>query len=123
VLDHLFTIAVGKESEMSDLDETAREHMKEEPVDELRRLQGQLLRLIVVLRVSPPEADATILTDLASDRWKSQLGGCIAPVIAVHAGGRQKEAWRSSVMNDLLSVVQCFQTANQYRRWVCRVAA
>lgn len=61
MLDHLFTIAVGNESEMSDLDETAGEHMKEEPADELRRLQRHLLRLIVVLRVSPAEVDATIL--------------------------------------------------------------
>jgi hypothetical protein len=61
VLDHLFAIAVGKESEMSDLDETAGEHVKEEAADELRRLQGRLLHLIVVLRVSPAEVDATIL--------------------------------------------------------------
>jgi hypothetical protein len=35
VLDHLLSIAVGKESEMSDLYEPAGEHMQEEPADEL----------------------------------------------------------------------------------------
>ena len=39
VLDHLIAIAVGKESEMSDLDEAAGEHMQGETADELDRLQ------------------------------------------------------------------------------------
>ena len=39
VLDHLLAIAIGKESEMSDLDEAAREHMQEEAADELDRIQ------------------------------------------------------------------------------------
>ena len=37
--EHLLSIAVGKESEMSDLDEAAGEHMQEEPADELDRFQ------------------------------------------------------------------------------------
>src|SRR5215467_7186728 len=49
LLDHLVSIAVGKESEMSDLYESAGEHMQEEPADELDRLQGHLFKLIVVL--------------------------------------------------------------------------
>ena len=42
MLDHLLTIAVGEEPEMSNLNEAAGEHMKEEPeppADELDRLQ------------------------------------------------------------------------------------
>jgi rubrerythrin len=38
VVDHLLSIAVGKESEMSDFYEPAGEHMQEEPADELDRL-------------------------------------------------------------------------------------
>jgi len=60
VLDHLLAIAIGKESEMSDLNEPAGEHMKEEATDELGRLQGHLFHLIVVLRVSPAEMDLAI---------------------------------------------------------------
>jgi len=59
-LDHRFAVAVGEESEMSDLDEAAGEHVQEEAADELDGLQGHLLDLIVVLRVSPAEADPTI---------------------------------------------------------------
>jgi hypothetical protein len=61
VLDHFVSIAVGKESEMSDLYEPAGEHMQEEAADELDRLQRHLFPLIVVLRVSPAEADPAIL--------------------------------------------------------------
>ena len=38
-LDHLLAIAVGEESKMSDLDEAAGEHMKEEATDKLDGLQ------------------------------------------------------------------------------------
>jgi hypothetical protein len=61
MLDHLLSIAVGKESKMSDLYEPAREHMQEEPSNKLDRLQLHLFNLIVVLRVSPAEADPIIL--------------------------------------------------------------
>ena len=61
VLDHLLSIAVGKESEMSDLYEPAGQHMQKEPSDELDRVQCHLFNLIVVLRVSPTEADPAIL--------------------------------------------------------------
>ena len=46
---------------MSDLYEPAGEHMQEEAADELDRLQRHLFPLIVVLRVSPAEADPAIL--------------------------------------------------------------
>ncbi len=39
VLDHRFSMAVGKEPEMSDLYEPAGEHMQEEPSDELDGIQ------------------------------------------------------------------------------------
>jgi hypothetical protein len=60
VLDHLLAVAVGEESKMSDLDEAARKHMKEEATDKLDRLQGHLFDLIAVLRVSPTEMDLAI---------------------------------------------------------------
>jgi hypothetical protein len=36
--EHLLAIAIGKESEMSDLDEATGEHMQEEAADELDRV-------------------------------------------------------------------------------------
>jgi len=43
---------------MPDLDEPERQDMQEEPSDEFNRLHFRLFRLIAVLRISPPEADA-----------------------------------------------------------------
>jgi hypothetical protein len=60
VLDHLLAAAVGKKSKMSDLDEAAGEHMKEEAPDKLDVLQGHLFDLVAVLRVSPTEMDLVI---------------------------------------------------------------
>jgi hypothetical protein len=60
VLDHLLATAVGEESKMSDLDEAAGEHMKEEAPDKLDVLQGHLFDLVAVLRVSPTEMDLVI---------------------------------------------------------------
>jgi hypothetical protein len=60
VLDQLLSIAVGQKSEMSDLNESAGEHMQEKPPDELDRLQGRFFNLIVVLRVSPAEVDLAV---------------------------------------------------------------
>ena len=53
-----FRIAIGKESKMPVLDEPARQDLQEEPSDEFNRLHFRLFRLIAVLRISPPEADA-----------------------------------------------------------------
>lgn len=61
VLDDHFSIAVGKESEMANLDEPARQDMQEEPSDELHRVERRLLNLIAVLRISPTEAHSAIL--------------------------------------------------------------
>jgi len=60
VLNHFLAIAVGEKSKMSDFDEAAGEHMKEEATDKLDRLQGHLFGLIVVLRVSPTEMNLAI---------------------------------------------------------------
>jgi hypothetical protein len=60
-LDHRFSIAVGKESEVPDLHKSAGQDMQEEPPNKLDRLQCHLFNLIVVLRVSPAEADPAIL--------------------------------------------------------------
>src|SRR5438309_9956579 len=46
---------------MSDLYKPAGQHMQKEPADELDRVQCHLFNLIVVLRVSPTEADPSIL--------------------------------------------------------------
>lgn len=60
VLDHFLATAVGEESKMSDLDEAAGEHMKEEATDKLDRPQGHLFDPIAVLRVSPTEMNPAI---------------------------------------------------------------
>jgi hypothetical protein len=53
---HRLSMAVGKESEVSDLHKATRQHMEQEASNELDRIQGHFFDLIVVLRVSPAKA-------------------------------------------------------------------
>lgn len=51
MLDDRLSIAVGKESEVSNLHESAGQHMQEKPPDELDGIQGRLFDLASGSRV------------------------------------------------------------------------
>lgn len=54
-------VGVRQEAEMADLDEAGRQDMKQEPADELDRVERQELLLIPVGRVSPAEGHVAIV--------------------------------------------------------------
>ncbi len=54
-------MGVRQEAEMADLDEAGRQDVKQEPADELDRVERQELLLIPVGRVSPAEGHAAIV--------------------------------------------------------------
>jgi len=61
VLDNLLPIAVGKEPEVPDLHKAAGQYMQQEPPDELDRIQGHFLDLIIVLRIAPAKMHTAVL--------------------------------------------------------------
>jgi hypothetical protein len=54
-------VGVRQEAEMADLDEAGRQDVKQEPADELDRVERQELLLIPVGRVSPAEGHVAIV--------------------------------------------------------------
>ena len=60
-LNHGLAITVRKKAEMPDLYKAAGQNVQEEAADELHGVQGHLFDLIVILRISPSKAHATIL--------------------------------------------------------------
>ena len=55
------TVAVGEQATMPDLDKPGRQHVNQEPTDELDRLECHQLLGVVVGRVAPAERDLAIL--------------------------------------------------------------
>jgi len=58
----LFLTLVGQETEMADLHETGRKHMKKESPDEFSRVHHHQFDCIVIFSVSVVESDHTVLT-------------------------------------------------------------
>ena len=54
-------IAVGQESEVSNLDEPGRQHVEQEAANELGGGQGHRFDVVVILRVPPTKADLALV--------------------------------------------------------------
>jgi len=61
VLQLLFADAIGEEAEVTDADQSGRQHVEQEAADELDRIQGHGLGAGVIGVVFPVKADVTIL--------------------------------------------------------------
>ena len=59
--ESLAAVAVGKQSEVTDLDETGGQHMEQEAVDELDRVELHDAAAVVVSGVSPAEAHLSVV--------------------------------------------------------------
>jgi hypothetical protein len=60
MLNQGLPVAIGEKTEMPDLDEPAGEYMQKEPPDKLDCIEKHFFDLIVILRVTPVEVDATV---------------------------------------------------------------
>ena len=59
--ERLSAVAVGKQSEVADLDETGRQLMEQEAADELYRVEGHDAAAVAMAGVPPPEAHLSVI--------------------------------------------------------------
>src|SRR5664280_1940441 len=76
----LTAVAVGKQSEVADLDETGRQHMEQEAAHELDRIEGHDAAAVATTGVPPSEAHLSVVEAEESsvgDRYAMRVAGQI----------------------------------------------